>query len=475
MNWVSGENLEASVLQRPSPDLSSSMGILAGICTSVHYLHQGNATGGVPIIHRDIKPANVIINDGQSTLVDFGLVRLQTGNATSISGSTNYMAPELLAGAPPTVASDRFGVGATAFFMLTSSNPNMIDLAGMHGKIIGLEGLLHPEEFADTLLSMLNPDPSKRPMNLIEWAARLEALATKTDLNASAATLIGGAGAMIGVTGTRIGLPPIVQNPSPGFPAHAPHQVPVSQNPTYSSLPTVVNAPNPSPPPPTNDPQPKSQRKKSKTPLILVGAAVMVLASVAGAVAYLGPDSKEKTNNSATPKPPSRSSSTSSTSTSSTSTSTSTSTTSIPLGSFGSQSVYLSEVTEFSGSVTTETATTQGVFLPHAFTMRSGTSNRGSVEYNLDGLWKGLRGTIGTSNQSSTEATFLVEITNTATGEVIWSSNFIVNSIYEGLDFPMTGVQRIKIQVTKTDTTSSWSGNDGISAFQLQLYPPPKQ
>lgn len=468
MNWVSGENLEASVVNAQRHDFSTSMGILTGICATVNHLHQGNATGGIPILHRDIKPANVIINNGQSTLVDFGLVRLQTHNATSISGSTNYMAPELLAGAPPTVASDRFGVGATAFFMLTSSNPNMGDLDGMRSKIIGLEGLLYPAEFADTLLSMLNPDPARRPLNLIEWAARLEALATTTDLNASAATLIGGAGATIGVTGTRIGLPPIVQNPSPGFPAHAPHQVPVSQNPTYSSLPTVVNAPNPSPPPPTNDPQPKSQRKKSKTPLILVGAAVIVLASVAGAVIYVGNDSKENTNNSAIKKPTSTSSSTSSTTT----TTTTTTPDPDPTGTgLGSNPVWLSELDEISGDVTAGGVMSQGTFLSNAFTMTS-YSPPAKVEYQIDGKFNSLKGIIGTSNQSPSDATFLVEITDSSTGTLLWSEPFSLSTIFRDQNIPMTGVMRIKIEVTRTNPVIEYRASRGIAAFALQLVPP---
>ena len=94
------------------------------------------------------------------------------------------------------------------------------------------------------------------------------------------------------------------------------------------------------------------------------------------------------------------------------------------------------------------------------------------MEFQLDGKFKNLSGIIGTSNQSATSATFLVEITNTATGISIWKGDFTQSSISQGLDFPMTGVQRIKIEVTATDLYDPYSSNTGIAAFQLQLFPP---
>src|SRR5215212_11976382 len=59
-------------------------------------------------LHRDIKPANVLVNDyGEPQLSDFGIAHIQGGYETAsgfFSGTIDFMAPEVLAGNPATVA-----------------------------------------------------------------------------------------------------------------------------------------------------------------------------------------------------------------------------------------------------------------------------------------------------------------------------------------------------------------------------------
>jgi pentatricopeptide repeat protein len=72
------------------------------------------------IIHRDLKPDNVILagpeQQPRAVITDFGLARpfaaLEGPNALSLGGGTrSYMAPELLAGAPASIASDMYAFG----------------------------------------------------------------------------------------------------------------------------------------------------------------------------------------------------------------------------------------------------------------------------------------------------------------------------------------------------------------------------
>ncbi|MBX3599459.1 MAG: serine/threonine protein kinase [Rubrivivax sp.] len=81
------------------------------------------------IVHRDLKPANVLVDwaGDQVKLVDFGLARVlgaaQTGTGL-VLGTPSYLAPEQLAGAPPTPAGDLYALGVTLFELLAGRLPH---------------------------------------------------------------------------------------------------------------------------------------------------------------------------------------------------------------------------------------------------------------------------------------------------------------------------------------------------------------
>jgi len=104
--------------------LSVQVSLLLQILQALTYLHRRG------VLHRDLKPGNILVVPGphgpRVKLLDFGLALLtqdlRARNA-EIAGTLGYMAPEVLAGASPSEASDLFAVGVMAHEMFVGTHP----------------------------------------------------------------------------------------------------------------------------------------------------------------------------------------------------------------------------------------------------------------------------------------------------------------------------------------------------------------
>jgi hypothetical protein len=169
MELVRGRSLGELVRQ------DGRLGPEEAIVTGGSVLRAVAAVHAAGLIHRDVKAQNVMRETGgRIVLMDFGagLERGEVVRKREISpeGTPLYMAPELLAGHAPSVASDIYSVGVLLFFLVTGTHPvsgrTITDIALAHG--LGQRRLLAdcrpdlPEEFIRVVERALAPAPDRR-------------------------------------------------------------------------------------------------------------------------------------------------------------------------------------------------------------------------------------------------------------------------------------------------------------------------
>ena len=116
-DFVNGKTLSAIVSADGPFGAREATLIGVDICKAVGAVH---AAG---LLHRDIKTGNVMRESGgRILLMDFGLTHDREA-VHHHGGTLLYMAPELLNGAPATVATDIYAVGVLLFYLLTGQYP----------------------------------------------------------------------------------------------------------------------------------------------------------------------------------------------------------------------------------------------------------------------------------------------------------------------------------------------------------------
>jgi serine/threonine protein kinase len=128
MQFVEGRDLAELMAQQPGPLPRRAVIAWADqLLDALIYLH----THERQIIHRDIKPHNLkITGTGQIVLLDFGLAKTQTADAsgaiscTSVFGYTPRYAPlEQIQDLGTSPQSDIYALGATLYHLLTGVKP----------------------------------------------------------------------------------------------------------------------------------------------------------------------------------------------------------------------------------------------------------------------------------------------------------------------------------------------------------------
>nr|WP_161501202.1 serine/threonine-protein kinase [Rhodopirellula sp. SM50] len=118
MEYVDGKTLEHLVLEQGNLNPLQATTWMYQVSSALAVAHD------LGMIHRDIKPGNVMVTKTQiAKLADFGLAK-QIANdqplaGDMLSGTPNYMAPELFRGHAASIQSDIYAMGASYFYLLT--------------------------------------------------------------------------------------------------------------------------------------------------------------------------------------------------------------------------------------------------------------------------------------------------------------------------------------------------------------------
>jgi serine/threonine-protein kinase len=96
--------------------------IIAQTCRGLQAAHDQG------LIHRDIKPSNIfVLEDDSVKIIDFGVAHLtDVRTLTTVKGTLQYLAPELLERKAPSVLSDIFSLGVVTYEALTGRKPKEI-------------------------------------------------------------------------------------------------------------------------------------------------------------------------------------------------------------------------------------------------------------------------------------------------------------------------------------------------------------
>lgn len=113
--YIEGESLKQRLKStRPIPKIKAAR-LIARLLDALQYAHENG------IIHRDLNPSNILIDKEETPkILDFGISQSISADTTSdVSGTANYLAPEVLSSGEVGPQADLFSIGLVLHEMLT--------------------------------------------------------------------------------------------------------------------------------------------------------------------------------------------------------------------------------------------------------------------------------------------------------------------------------------------------------------------
>jgi tetratricopeptide (TPR) repeat protein len=124
MPYIAGESLRGRLLREQQLPVETALRITEDVARVLESAHQHG------VVHRDIKPENVMLADGTTYVVDFGIAKalIETGDdrltSTGLAiGTPAYMSPEQAAAGVVDARSDQYSLACVLYEMLAGEPP----------------------------------------------------------------------------------------------------------------------------------------------------------------------------------------------------------------------------------------------------------------------------------------------------------------------------------------------------------------
>ncbi|CAF4727222.1 unnamed protein product [Rotaria sp. Silwood1] len=122
LELVGGGELFHYIAEKDALNEEEAAKFILQILEGVHHMHEKN------IVHLDLKPENVMLlekNKTQIKIIDFGISRkLQPNEPTKETfGTPEFVAPEVIAFEPVTLATDMWSIGVITYILLSGASP----------------------------------------------------------------------------------------------------------------------------------------------------------------------------------------------------------------------------------------------------------------------------------------------------------------------------------------------------------------
>jgi len=196
MDLIDGESLADRVHRVGRLGAEEAVAIGETLCHALAAVH---AAG---LLHRDIKARNVMRDStGRIVLMDFGAGREEaSGPGDDLTGTPNYLAPEIYLGHPASRASDIYSLGVLLYNLVSGSYPvegtTPAEIARAHWAatrrlLVDRRPDLSPE-FIHVVEKAIAPEPARRYQSAGELFEALHALALRREAGVSTAIRSGG-------------------------------------------------------------------------------------------------------------------------------------------------------------------------------------------------------------------------------------------------------------------------------------------